>query len=108
MYRIEESTCNIVGTFRRPPVIRRPGHCAPFSPLSTPLHAPLPMLKVLVAMSIIISARNYCEIFGDSDSAVSSDRPSLRNWRTGRWWELRQRERTLQLAVEKQPSNRLL
>jgi len=30
----EESTCDIVGTFRRPLMIRRPGNCAP---LVTPL-----------------------------------------------------------------------
>jgi len=35
MYRNEESTCNIVGTFRRPPVIRRPGHCSPLAPLDS-------------------------------------------------------------------------
>ena len=31
MFRIEESTCDIVGT------IRHPGHCAPLYPLVTPL-----------------------------------------------------------------------
>jgi len=31
MYCIEENTCDIVGTFRRP------GHCAPLFPLVTPL-----------------------------------------------------------------------
>jgi len=29
---IEESTCDIFGTLRRPLVIRCPGHCAPFPP----------------------------------------------------------------------------
>jgi len=39
MYCIEDSTCDIVGTFRSPPqsfcapiVIRRPGNCAPLLP----------------------------------------------------------------------------
>jgi len=38
MYCIEESTCDIVGTFLRPAVIRRPhsdldpGNCAPLPP----------------------------------------------------------------------------
>ena len=37
MYCIEESTCDIVWTFQRPSVIRRPGHCAPLvAPLPTP------------------------------------------------------------------------
>jgi len=43
-YCIEESTCGIVGTFRRPPqlfgtpiVIPCPGNCAPAAPLVTPL-----------------------------------------------------------------------
>jgi len=30
MYCIEESTCDIDGIFRRPPMIWRPGHCDPF------------------------------------------------------------------------------
>jgi len=41
---IEESTCDIVGTFYRSPqsfgapvVIRRTGNCAPLAPLITPL-----------------------------------------------------------------------
>jgi len=34
MYCIEEQTCDIVTTFWRPPMIRRPGHCGP---LVTPL-----------------------------------------------------------------------
>ena len=29
MYCVEESACDIVGIFRRPPAIRRPGHCGP-------------------------------------------------------------------------------
>ena len=29
MHCVEESNCDIVGTFRRPPVIRCPGHCSP-------------------------------------------------------------------------------
>jgi len=40
MYCIEESICDIVGTFRRPPqsfgasvVIRRPGNCSSLAPL---------------------------------------------------------------------------
>ena len=44
MYCTEESTCDIVGTFRRPPqsfsapvVIWRPGNCAHLAPLVTPL-----------------------------------------------------------------------
>ena len=38
MYCIEESTHDIVGTFRHPPlVIRRPGNCAL---LATPRYAP--------------------------------------------------------------------
>jgi len=44
IYFIEKSTCDIVGTFRRPPhsfgtliVIRRPGNCASLAPLVTPL-----------------------------------------------------------------------
>jgi len=44
MYCVEESTCDIVGTFRRPPqwfgapmVIRRPGNCVPLLPLITAL-----------------------------------------------------------------------
>jgi len=47
MYCIEESRCDTVGTFRRTPllfgapiVIRRPGNCAPFAPLLTPLAGP--------------------------------------------------------------------
>ena len=36
MYCIEESACDIVETFRRPPVIRRPGHCAVLAPLLRP------------------------------------------------------------------------
>jgi len=46
-YCIEESTCDIVGTFRRlhshstpPVVIRRPGNCSPLAPLVTPLVSP--------------------------------------------------------------------
>jgi len=34
---IEETTCNISGTFRRPILTRRPGNCAPLSP---PRYAP--------------------------------------------------------------------
>jgi len=37
MYSIEESTCDIVGTFLRPAVIRCPGNCAALVPLVTPL-----------------------------------------------------------------------
>jgi len=33
MYRIEESTCDIVGTLRRPAVIRLPENCSSLSPL---------------------------------------------------------------------------
>jgi len=44
-YRIEESSCAIADTFRRPPavirrppiVIRSPGNCASLFPLATPL-----------------------------------------------------------------------
>jgi len=36
MYCIEESTCDIVGTFRCPPMIRRPGHKAPLPPRYDP------------------------------------------------------------------------
>jgi len=43
-YCIEESTCDIVGTFLRSPqsfcaltMIRRPGNCSPFALLVTPL-----------------------------------------------------------------------
>jgi len=38
MYCIEESTCDNVGTFQRPPpaVIRRPGNCARLVPLLCP------------------------------------------------------------------------
>jgi len=37
MYCIEESACDIVGTFRRPIVIRHPGNCAPLAPLTAAL-----------------------------------------------------------------------
>jgi len=37
MYRVEEGNCDIVGTFRRPPVIRPQGRCATLAPLVTPL-----------------------------------------------------------------------
>jgi len=37
MYCSEESTCDIVGTFRRPVVIRRPGNCAPPRYASEPM-----------------------------------------------------------------------
>jgi len=44
MYSIEESTCDVVGTVRRPPqsfgasiMIWRPGNCAPLAPIVTPL-----------------------------------------------------------------------
>jgi len=33
MYFIEESTCDIVGTFRSPEVIRGPRNCAPLAPV---------------------------------------------------------------------------
>jgi len=36
MHCIEESICDIFGTFRRPPVIRRPWHGAPLSPSLRP------------------------------------------------------------------------
>jgi len=36
MYCIEESTCDIVGTFRHPPVIQLQGHCAPLPPCYAP------------------------------------------------------------------------
>jgi len=39
MYCSEESTCDIVGTFRLPPVIRCPGHFALLPPLDTTLGA---------------------------------------------------------------------
>jgi len=37
MHCIEKSTCDVVGTFRRNPVIWRPGYCAHLSPLDAPL-----------------------------------------------------------------------
>jgi len=37
-YSIEESTCDIVRTFLRPPVIQTPGH---YSRLGLPRYAPL-------------------------------------------------------------------
>ena len=36
MYCIEESICDIIGTFRRPPVIRRQGHWVPLAPRYAP------------------------------------------------------------------------
>jgi len=37
MYSIEESTCDILGLFGHPAVIRRPGNCAHLAPLVTAL-----------------------------------------------------------------------
>ena len=42
MYYIEESTCEIFGTIRRPAVSRRPGNCVPLSPFVTPLQVSPP------------------------------------------------------------------
>jgi len=38
MYCIEKSTCDIVGTFRRPHSDSAPGELCPLAPLVTPLH----------------------------------------------------------------------
>jgi len=50
MYRIEESTCDIVRTFRRPHSDSAPGDCAPHPPSLRPYEAPG---KVVTARSLI-------------------------------------------------------
>jgi len=83
---IEESTCDIVGTFRRPTqssgapiVIRRPGNCTPFAPLATPLiialsDAPQQTMAVLV----LSSNQRHVGIFGFGGGDFSI-RPILRH-----------------------------
>jgi len=61
MYCTEESTCDIVGTVRRPPVIQRPGHCGPIAALITP-----PARNTycgLWGMHELICSKNYEKVY---------------------------------------------
>jgi len=55
IYCIEESAWDIVGTFRRPTVIRPPGHCSPLDPISTPLDL-MPGEKLVECCEVLTAA----------------------------------------------------
>jgi len=60
MYCTEESTCDIVGTFRLLPVIPRPGHCSPLPPSLRPC-------SIVFWETVSVSQNTFKNTYRDAD-----------------------------------------
>ena len=78
MYCIEECTCNIAGTFQRPPVIRRPVHCFPFASLITalPIHSSKKSFMIFLAALFRTTRSSDRELGSSTKAGVSKPRPT--------------------------------